>query len=217
MNRHETLETIRSIGIIPVIRTETAEMAVRAVEAVSAGGIRCAEITMTVAGALQALECVADRLGDEILLGAGTVLDPETARASMLAGARFFVAPSLNLKTIEIAHRYSKPIFAGALTPTEIVTAWESGADAIKVFPCSAVGGANYIRALRGPFPHIEFVPTGGVNLSTIIDFLSAGCCAVGIGGELVDRKLVVEGRFDVLTERARQFRSKIDEYRASL
>lgn len=217
MNREETLEKIRSIAIVPVVRTHTAESAIRAIEAIGEGGIGCAEITMTVPGALHALECAADRFGDEFVLGAGTVLDAETARAAMLAGAQFFVAPSLNPKTIEIAHRYSKAIFPGALTPTEILMAWESGADAIKVFPCSALGGATYISALRGPFPQIEFLPTGGVNLSTIVDFLKAGCCAVGVGSELVDRKLIAAGQFDRLAERARQFRSKVDEYRASL
>ena len=214
MKKGETLEKIKAVGIVPIIRTESAESAIRAVEAIYAGGIPCAEITMTVGGAIRALECVADRFGDKVLIGAGTVLDPETARSCMLAGAEFFVTPALNLKTVEVAKRYSKAIFPGALTPTEIMAAWESGADGIKVFPCSAVGGPSYIRALRGPFPHIEFVPTGGVNLRTITEFFEAGCSAVGVGGELVDRKLIAEGRFDVLTERAREYCQKINEYR---
>jgi 2-dehydro-3-deoxyphosphogluconate aldolase / (4S)-4-hydroxy-2-oxoglutarate aldolase len=216
MKNDETLEKIKAIGIVPIIRTENAESAIRAVEAIYAGGIPCAEITMTVGGAIRALECVAHRFGDKILIGAGTVLDPETARSCMLAGAEFFVTPALNVKTVEVAKRYSKAIFPGALTPTEIVMAWESGADGIKVFPCSAVGGPSYIRALRGPFPHMEFVPTGGVNLNTITEFLKAGCCAVGVGSELVDRKLIAEGRYDILTERAREYRRKIDEYKAN-
>jgi 2-dehydro-3-deoxyphosphogluconate aldolase / (4S)-4-hydroxy-2-oxoglutarate aldolase len=216
MKNHETLQKIKAIGIVPIIRTETADSAVRAVEAIYAGGIPCAEITMTVKGAIRALECVADRFGDKVLVGAGTVLDPETARACMLAGAEFFVTPALNLKTVELAKRYSKAIFPGALTPTEILTAWESGADAIKVFPCGTVGGPSYIKALRGPFPHIEFIPTGGVNINTITEFLKAGCCAVGVGGELVDRKVLADGRFDTLTELAREFRQKIHECRAN-
>jgi 2-dehydro-3-deoxyphosphogluconate aldolase / (4S)-4-hydroxy-2-oxoglutarate aldolase len=217
MKNYETLQKIKAIGIVPIIRTETAESAIRAVEAIYAGGIACAEITMTVTGAIHALECVADRFGDKVLVGAGTVLDPETARSCMLAGAEFFVTPALNLKTVEVARRYSKAIFPGALTPTEILNAWESGADAIKVFPCSAVGGPSYIKALRGgPFPHIEFVPTGGVNINTITDFLKAGCCAVGVGSELVDRKLIADDRFDMLTERAREFHEKIHEHRAN-
>src|SRR5437660_1090267 len=189
MTQKDILSFITDIGIVPVVRTNSAESAIKAIEAIHNGGVRAAEITMTVPGAIRALEKVADRYGDRILLGAGTVLDPETARACMLAGAQFFVTPSLNVRTIEMARRYAKPIFAGALTPTEILTAWEAGADAIKVFPCSALGGPSYIKALKGPFPQIELVPTGGVSLQTIAAFLAAGACAVGVGGELIDGK----------------------------
>ncbi len=214
MNSSEALRRIKEIGIVPIIRTHDAESAVRAVDAISEGGIACAEITMTVPGAVRALEEVAKRFGAGILLGAGTVLDPETARACLNAGAEFFVTPSLNLRTIEFAKRYSKAIFPGALTPTEIVTAWEAGADAIKVFPCSALGGAKYIKALRGPFPQIDFVPTGGVNLTTLAEFIQAGCPAVGVGGELVDAETVASGKFEVIVERAKQFRAKLQEVR---
>ena len=217
MNSTEVVLRIKELGIVPIVRTKDAESAIRAVEAICEGGIPCAEITMTVDGAIRALERVADKLGDRIILGAGTVLDPETARACMLAGAEFFVTPSLNIKTIEMAKRYSKAAFPGALTPTEIVTAWQAGADAIKVFPCSALGGAKYIKALKGPFPHIEFVPTGGVNLETVGDFLAAGCCAVGVGSDLIDNKTIQEGKYEVFVERARQFRQKIAEARAKV
>ncbi len=217
MNSTEVVQRIKELGIVPIVRTKDAESAIRAVEAICEGGIPCAEITMTVDGAIRALERVADKLGDRIILGAGTVLDPETARACMLAGAEFFVTPSLNIKTIEMAKRYSKAAFPGALTPTEIVTAWQAGADAIKVFPCSALGGAKYIKALKGPFPHIEFVPTGGVNLETVGDFLAAGCCAVGVGSDLIDNKTIQEGKYEVFVERARQFRQKIAEARAKV
>ncbi len=206
MEHLDVVRQIKEIGIVPIIRTADTATAIRSVEAIYEGGLRCAEITMTVHGAIQALEEVARRFGDRILLGAGTVLDPETARTCILAGAEFLVTPSLNTKTIELARRYSKAIFPGALTPTEIVTAWEAGADGIKVFPCSAMGGAKYIRALRGPFPHIEFVPTGGVNLDTISEFLEAGCCAVGVGGELVDAKSTAAGNYSLITDRAKQF-----------
>jgi 2-dehydro-3-deoxyphosphogluconate aldolase/(4S)-4-hydroxy-2-oxoglutarate aldolase len=162
---------------------------------------------MTVENAIQALETVANRYGDKVLLGAGTVLDPETARACILAGAQFIVTPALNVKTIEIARRYSKPVFPGGLTPTEVLTAWEAGADAVKVFPCSALGGAKYIKALKAPLPQIELFPTGGVNLETIGEFLSAGSAAVGVGSELVDSKTISEKKFAVITERARKFR----------
>ena len=206
MNKEAILRAITEIGIVPIVRTESAEAAIQAIDAVYRGGIRAAEITMTVPGAIRALEKVADKFGDQIVLGAGTVLDPETARACMLAGAEFFVTPALNLKTIEVAKRYSKAIMPGALTPTEVLTAWEAGADAVKIFPCSAVGGAKYIKALRAPFPHIEMVPTGGVNLETIGDFLRAGACAAGVGGELIDSTHVWERRFEVFEERARRF-----------
>jgi 2-dehydro-3-deoxyphosphogluconate aldolase/(4S)-4-hydroxy-2-oxoglutarate aldolase len=215
VNSTEVVRRIKELGIVPIVRTKDADSAIRAVEAICEGGIPCAEITMTVDGAIHALERVADKLGDRIILGAGTVLDPETARACMLAGADFFVTPSLNIKTIEMAKRYSKAAFPGALTPTEIVTAWQAGADAIKVFPCSALGGAKYIKALKGPFPHIEFVPTGGVNLETVGDFLAAGCCAVGVGSDLIDNKTINQGKYEVFVERARQLRQKIAEARA--
>ena len=214
MPRNTILSSIIEIGIVPVVRTETAEGAIRAIEAIYRGGIRVAEITMTVPGALRALEKVADQFGDRIILGAGTVLDPETARSCMLAGAQFFVTPSLNLKTIAMAKRYSKVIMPGALTPTEVDTAWEAGGDAIKIFPCSALGGAKYIKALRAPFPQIEMVPTGGVSLETAADFLRAGSCAVGVGGELIDSATIREGRFEVFEDRARQFMDVVTKAR---
>jgi 2-dehydro-3-deoxyphosphogluconate aldolase/(4S)-4-hydroxy-2-oxoglutarate aldolase len=172
---------------------------------------------MTVPGAIKALEKMADQFGDTLVLGAGTVLDPETARDCMLAGAQFFVTPSLNLATIESARRYSKPIMPGALTPTEVLTAWEAGADAVKVFPCSAVGGAKYIKALKGPFPQIEMIPTGGVNLETAADFLKAGACAVAVGGELIDPENVKAGKYEVFEERARQYLDIVRKTREEL
>jgi 2-dehydro-3-deoxyphosphogluconate aldolase / (4S)-4-hydroxy-2-oxoglutarate aldolase len=211
----DTVQRIRDLGIVPIVRTTDAESAIRSVEAICEGGIPCAEITMTVDGAIRALERVAAKFGDKILLGAGTVLDPETARACMLAGAEFFVTPCLNPSTIEMAKRYSKAIFPGALTPTEIMAAWQAGADAIKVFPCSALGGAKYIKALRGPFPQIEFVPTGGVNLETLGDFIAAGCSAVGVGSELIDAKTIAAGKYEIFVERAKQFRQKVSEARS--
>src|SRR5271156_3978879 len=206
MSRKSILDSIIDIGVVPVVRTGSADSAVRAVEAVFKGGIRVAEITMTVPGALRALEKVADKFGDQILLGAGTVLDPETARACILAGAQFIVTPNLNPRTIEMAKRYSKVITPGALTPTEVVNAWQAGGDVIKVFPCSAVGGAKYIKALRAPFPQIEMIPTGGVNLETIGDFLRAGACAVAVGAELIDGENIRAGRHDVFEDRAKRF-----------
>jgi 2-dehydro-3-deoxyphosphogluconate aldolase / (4S)-4-hydroxy-2-oxoglutarate aldolase len=202
----EILAFITEIGIVPVVRTPSAESAIKSIEAIYRGGVRAAEITMTVPGALKALEKLADQFGDKLVLGAGTVLDPETARICMLAGAQFFVTPALKLSTIEMAKRYSKVICPGALTPTEVLTAWEAGADVVKVFPANAVGGPKYIKALKGPLPHIEMIPTGGVNLETAGEFLKAGACAVAVGGELVDAKLIKEGRYDEMEARARQY-----------
>src|SRR6266496_1195394 len=205
MQKNAILGAMIDIGVVPVVRTSTAEAAVRAIQAVFRGGIRAAEITMTVPGAIKALEKLADQFGDQIVLGAGTVLDPETARACMLAGAQFFVTPSLKLATIEIVKRYSKVILPGALTPTEVLAAWDAGADAVKIFPCGNVGGPKYIKALKGPFPQIEMVPTGGVNLDTTADFLKAGACAVAVGGELIDAKTCQDGNYEIFEERARQ------------
>jgi 2-dehydro-3-deoxyphosphogluconate aldolase/(4S)-4-hydroxy-2-oxoglutarate aldolase len=215
--KQQVLSFITDIGLVPVVRTASAESAIQAVEAIYNGGIRAAEITMTVPGAIRALEKVADAFGDRIVLGAGTVLDPETARAAMLAGAEFFVSPSLKLSTIEIARRYSKAVMPGALTPTEVLAAWEAGADIVKIFPCGNVGGPKYIKALRAPFPHIEMIPTGGVNLETAGEFLKAGACAVAVGAELVDAKSLKEGRLELIEEKARQYLAVIAKARAEL
>jgi 2-dehydro-3-deoxyphosphogluconate aldolase / (4S)-4-hydroxy-2-oxoglutarate aldolase len=213
----EILSFITEIGIVPVVRTSSAESAIKSIEAMYRGGVRAAEITMTVPGAIKALEKLADQFGDKMVLGAGTVLDPETARVSMLAGAQFFVTPTLKLATIEMAKRYSKVICPGALTPTEVLTAWEAGADVVKVFPANAMGGPKYIKALKGPLPHIEMIPTGGVNLETAGEFLKAGACAVAVGGELVDARLIKEGRYDEMEQRARQYLQAIARARTEI
>ena len=205
------------IGIVPVVRTTSAETAIKSIEAIYRGGVRSAEITMTVPGAIKALEKIADQFGDKIMLGAGTVLDPETARACMLAGAQFFVTPSLNVATIEICKRYSKVICAGALTPTEVLSAWQAGTDVAKIFPANSVGGPKYIKSLKGPFPQIEMIPTGGVNLETAGEFLKAGACAVAVGGELVDAKLIREGRYDRIEELAREYLAVIAKARGEM
>ncbi len=215
MQKNAILSSIIDTGVVAIVRTSTADAAVKSVDAIFRGGLRAVEITMTVPGAIKALEHVADKFGDQIVLGAGTVLDPETARACMLAGAQFFVTPSLKVATIEMVKRYSKAIFPGALTPTEVLTAWEAGADAVKIFPCGNVGGPKYIKALKGPFPQIEMVPTGGVNLDTTVDFLKAGACAVAVGSELVDAKSIQDGNYAIFEERARQYLAKVRAARA--
>ncbi|MGD0014920.1 MAG: bifunctional 4-hydroxy-2-oxoglutarate aldolase/2-dehydro-3-deoxy-phosphogluconate aldolase [Bryobacteraceae bacterium] len=217
MTRAQILSFIVDIGIVPVIRTQTSAGALKSIEAIYKGGIRAAEITMTVPGALKVLEQAADAFGDKLVLGAGTVLDPETARSAMLAGAQFFVTPALKLATVELVRRYSKVMIPGALTPTEVLTAWEAGADVVKVFPCGNVGGPKYIRALKAPFPHIELIPTGGVNLETAGEFLKAGACAVAVGAELVDAACVREGRFEVIEQRAGQYLEVVARARAEI
>lgn len=217
MTRQQILSFITDIGIVPVVRAPSAETAIRAVQAIYDGGIRAAEITMTVPGALRALEKVADALGDKIVLGAGTVLDAETVRAAMLAGAEFFVSPGLKLATIEMVRRYSKVAIPGALTPTEVLAAWDAGADIVKIFPCGNVGGPKYIKALKAPFPHIEMIPTGGVNLETAGEFLKAGACAVAVGAELVDAKSLQQGRYEFITEKARQYLAVIAKAREEM
>ena len=206
MKRTDVLRRIKDVGLLPVLRAASADEALALAWAIEAGGISAIEVTMTVPGAIQVIEILVREAGDRILIGAGTVLDPETARACMLAGAEFIVSPSLNLKTIEICHRYSVAIIPGALTPTEVVTAWEAGADVVKVFPCSAMGGAKYLKALKAPFPQIELIPTGGVSLSTAAEFLAAGAFALGVGADLVDAKVIAAGTPEIITHNARKY-----------
>ncbi len=201
-----SIQHIIEVGLIPVVRASSAEEAVSVVDAIRAGGLSILEITMTVPGALRVIERLADRYSDQILLGAGTVLDAETARAVILAGAEFIVTPSLKTPTIEVCKRYSKVVIPGALTPTEVVTAWEAGADFVKVFPCDNVGGPKYIKALKGPFPQIEMIPTGGVNLNSAAEFLAAGSAALAVGSELVDKKALASRDFGRITDNARKF-----------
>lgn len=215
--KEKALALIQEVGLIPIVRAPSAEDAMRAAEAIVAGGIGIAEITMTVPGALRVMEAVAERFGDKVLLGAGTILDPETCRAAMLAGAEFIVTPSLDVRVIEMARRYAKPIFPGALTPTEVVAAWQAGADMVKIFPCGPVGGPKYIKALKGPLPQIEMVPTGGVNLENAAEFIMAGAAAVAVGGELVDVKALKEGKLDQITATAKKFVEAVRAGRAAL
>lgn len=196
---------IRDLGLVPVVRAQSAEEAIRAIDAIRAGGIDVLEVTMTVPDAVPLIAQVAKRFGKDAVIGAGTVLDAETARAVILAGAQFVVTPTLRAETIACCKRYGVPVFPGALTPTEVLTAWEAGADMVKVFPCSAVGGASYIKALKAPLPQVDLVPTGGVNLETAADFIKAGSSALGVGADLVDLKALREGNADVVTERARR------------
>jgi 2-dehydro-3-deoxyphosphogluconate aldolase/(4S)-4-hydroxy-2-oxoglutarate aldolase len=216
MSKHEVMARIREVGIVPVIRAESADEAGQAIEAIRKGGVPVIEITMTVPGALRLIEELAARFGKDAVVGAGTVLDPETARACILAGAQFVVSPALNRDTIACCRRYGIPIMPGALTPTEVVAAWDAGADMVKVFPCSALGGASYIRALKAPLPQIDLIPTGGVNLQTAADFIRAGSTALGVGADLVDLKALREGKAALLTERAQKLVEIVKTARAA-
>ena len=215
MNKAEIVKQIEDGGLVPVVRASSADEAMQVIEAIKAGGVNVLEITMTVPGAVRVIEKVADKYGSEVLVGAGTVLDPETARACLLAGAQFIVSPALNLETIDLCHRYSAPVCPGVLTPTEVVTAWSAGADFVKVFPCGSVGGASYIKNLKGPLPQIRMIPTGGVSLKTAADFIKAGANALGVGTDLVDVKAIRAGDAAVVTERAKQFLEIVREARA--
>jgi len=216
VNKQQILRQIAEIGLVPVVRAQSADEAMKVVDAIREGGVTVLEITMTVPGALGAMEQVSKRFGNDVLLGAGTVLDPETARACMLAGARFVVTPTLNPATIEICRRYSVPIMPGALTPTEVLAAWTAGADVVKVFPCGALGGASYIKSLKAPLPQIEMIPTGGVSVKTAADFIKAGSMALGVGADLVDTQAIRDGNARLVTEKAREYVRLVQEARAS-
>ncbi|MDX6498638.1 MAG: 2-dehydro-3-deoxyphosphogluconate aldolase / (4S)-4-hydroxy-2-oxoglutarate aldolase [Blastocatellia bacterium] len=216
MNKTEVLARIRETGLIPVVRAESADQAMRAVAALKAGGLDILEVTMTVPGAIEVIQTLTAEYGDETLIGAGTVLDPETAQTCIKAGAKFIVSPALNEETIKFCRRQEVAIFPGALTPTEVVRAWKLGADAVKVFPAGAVGGAGYLKALKAPLPQIELIPTGGVSLKTAADFIKAGAMALGVGADLVDPKALREGNSALLTERAREFLEIVQVTRAS-
>lgn len=216
MNKADVLKRIRDTGLIPVVRAESSDQAMRAVEAIKAGGVDVLEVTMTVPGAISVIEQLAKAYGGEALIGAGTVLDPATARACIQAGAQFIVSPALNEDTIAFCRDNDIAVFPGALTPTEVLQAWNAGADAVKVFPAGAVGGASYLKALKAPLPQIELVPTGGVSLKTAADFIKAGAMALGVGADLVDMKALREGNAELITERARQFLEIVREARLS-
>jgi 2-dehydro-3-deoxyphosphogluconate aldolase/(4S)-4-hydroxy-2-oxoglutarate aldolase len=213
MRKEQIIEKLREIGLVPVLRAESEEQALGIASAIADGGVTVLEITMTVPGAIRVMARLTKERPD-ILVGAGTVLDAETARMCMLEGAQFVVSPALNLKTIEMCHRYSIPVLPGALTPTEVVTAWQAGADVIKVFPASALGGAKYLKSLKAPLPQVEMIPTGGVSLATAKEFLEAGSFALGVGADLVDTKAMAEGKPEKITESAKKYLEIVREFR---
>jgi 2-dehydro-3-deoxyphosphogluconate aldolase / (4S)-4-hydroxy-2-oxoglutarate aldolase len=216
MSKPDGLARILDSGVVAVIRAPSGELLADVAEALLAGGVEVMEVTFTVPRALEVLEKVADRLGDRILLGAGTVLDTETARAALLAGAEFVVSPTVNYDVIRLCRRYAKPVLPGAFTPTEVLAAWEAGADIVKIFP-SDVTGPAYIKALRGPLPQVRMMPTGGVNLDTAANFLRAGACALGVGGSLVEPKAIAAGDINRIESLARQYVKIVRETRAAM
>jgi 2-dehydro-3-deoxyphosphogluconate aldolase/(4S)-4-hydroxy-2-oxoglutarate aldolase len=213
MSKETQLRRVLDCGIVAVVRSPDSQQLVEVARALADGGVTVVEITMSVPHALDVLGRVRGAMGDRILLGAGTVLDVETARAVLLAGAEYIVAPTLNLDVIRLCRRYDKLVMPGCFTPTEILTAWEAGADIVKVFPADVVGPA-FFKALRGPLPQVRLMPTGGVDLTTAADFLRAGACCLGIGGQLIEPKAVAERNFDRIRELARQYVAIVKQVR---
>lgn len=214
MSRAEICQRIEAVGIVPVVRAKSGELAVRAAEALLEGGVSIFEITLTVPGAVDVIGLLVKRLGDRAVVGAGTVLSADDARACLDAGAQFVVSPGLDLPTVETVLAHGVPMMPGGLTPTEVMAASRAGADMVKIFPASAVGGAKYLRALKAPLPHVKLLPTGGVSLTTAREYLEAGAVALGLGSELVDVAALEAGNDAVLTERARQLVALVREVR---
>jgi 2-dehydro-3-deoxyphosphogluconate aldolase/(4S)-4-hydroxy-2-oxoglutarate aldolase len=201
-------------GIIAVVRSESSASLVKIVQVLAEGGVSSAEVTFTVPDAVEVIRQVRRDVGDSVILGAGTILDPETARTAILAGAEYIVAPTLNLEVIRLCHRYDKVVIPGAFTPTEVIRAWEAGADVVKIFPAD-VGGPAYLKALRGPLPQVRVMPTGGVDLTTAESFLRAGACCLGVGSALVEPKAIASGDFARIRELAAAYATVVRNFRA--
>jgi 2-dehydro-3-deoxyphosphogluconate aldolase / (4S)-4-hydroxy-2-oxoglutarate aldolase len=214
MSKESQLHQVLECGIVAVVRSPDSRQLLEVCRALVDGGVNVVEITMSVPGALDVIRQVKLALGERVLLGAGTVLDAETARAVLLAGAEYIVAPTVNLEVIRLCQRYDKLVMPGAFTPTEILAAWEAGADIVKVFPADVVGPA-FFKALRGPLPQIRLMPTGGVDLTTAAAFLRAGACCLGVGGQLVEPRAVAQGDFNRIRELARQYVAVVKQARA--
>ena len=217
MDKQRVRDRIVEIGVVPVVRASSAREAWMAADAVREGGIPIAEITMTVPGAVDLIRELTKSSAGDVLVGAGTVLNVEAAKRCLDAGAEFLVSPGLNLQVVQLAAKEGKLMMAGALTPTEVIMAWEAGSDFVKVFPCGQVGGAKYIRALKGPLPQVPLVPTGGVNLHTAAEFVEAGAAALGVGGELVPAEALKSRKPEIIIENARKFLAIVREARAQM
>lgn len=209
MNKTQKLNLIRETGVIAILRAQSSGQLIVAAEAIYQGGVRVIEVTMTTPNALGVIMEATTKFGEKVLFGAGSVLDVETARAAILAGAGFIVTPSLKTSVIELCNRYSIPVMPGCYTPTEILTAWETGADMVKLFPAS-IGGPELVKALLAPLPQIEIVPVGGVELNNAAEFIRCGASALGVGSSLVNQKLLDAGNMVELTRRAEAFISEV-------
>ena len=216
MKESEVTQRIEQLGIVPVVRAPSPELADRAIDALLEGGISVFEVTLTVPRATELILSLVQRLGGRAVVGAGTVLDPDEAERCIEAGASFIVSPGFDAGVVEVARRKGVAVMPGALTPTEVIRAWRSGAAMVKIFPCSAVGGAKYLKALRGPLPDVKLLPTGGVNLETAADYIRAGAAALGVGGELVDAAALKAGRTQELTNRARSLVQAVQSARTN-
>ena len=215
MTKLKQMQKIESSGVVAIIRASDASLLIEVVDAIQAGGIDIIEITMTTPNALGVLEEAVAKFGDEVLLGVGSVLDAETTRISILSGAEFVVSPVTRPDVIETCNRYGKVVMPGAFTPTEILTAWEIGADYVKVFP-SSVAGARYIKEIKAPLPQIELIPTGGITIDNAGEFIAAGSSALGVGSGLVNQKIIAEREFETLTENASRLIQTVQEARNS-
>lgn len=213
MTKLEQMQRIESSAIVAIIRAKSSNELIKTAEAIKDGGVDVIEITMTTPGALNVITEVSKHLGDEVLIGVGSVLDAETARAAMLAGAEFVVSPVTKKDVIDICNRYGKVVIPGAFTPTEILYAWETGADYVKVFPSSGVG-PSYIKDIKAPLPQIPLIPTGGINKENAGDFIKAGSAALGVGSALVSNTIIESGDFKSLTQRAKDLVSAVNTSR---
>ncbi|HPN34709.1 MAG TPA: bifunctional 2-keto-4-hydroxyglutarate aldolase/2-keto-3-deoxy-6-phosphogluconate aldolase [bacterium] len=212
--KEKNLQSLMDSGIVAIVRANTSEGLLRVVEAIEKGGVRAIEVTMTTPKAIETIAAVTEKYQGDVLVGVGTVLDEATARMAILAGAKFVVAPNLNEEVVRTARRYSRIVMPGAFTPTEIVRAWEAGADVVKVFPTSSVG-PDYIKDLKGPLPHISMLPTGGVTVDNAGAFIKAGACAVAVGGNLASANAISEGRYEEITQNAARFVEAVKKARA--
>ncbi len=215
MDKDRALRIIQETGVIAIMRAQSSDQLLQAAESIKLGGVQVIEVTMTTPGALDVIERARVRYGEELLFGAGSVLDAETGRAAILAGAQFIVGPTISLPLIELCLRYSIPVIPGGYTATEALRGWEAGADMVKIFPAS-VGGPKYLKAIKAPLPQLKLCPVGGVNLDTAAEFIRMGADALGVGSALINQKLLDEGNFDALTDRAKRFRAEVDKGRSS-